>query len=348
MAPKEPIHLHPVEPDWAGFLKNLRREATPDRVYYFEHGIADNVLRELAGRYGILPERPNGDARLGVGERVAVHRYLGNELFRLFPKDARFVAPSLDGPWVHEGAGFVTTWEEFEAFPWPDPAAADFSDFEALDADLPENMRAFHVLDIWEVVRALMGFETVCYAIYDDPDLVEAVFAKVGGFVLSVAEALCDFVSLGAIYLADDLGHKSGLMLAPEHVRRFILPWHRKLAALTHQKEKLFFFHSCGDMYALMEDYINDVEIDAKHSFEENVLPVTEVKRRFGDRVALLGGVDVDLLARGSASEIRSKTREILDVCTPGGGYFLGSGNWVTNYIPVDNYLTMLDEARRT
>ncbi|MCA1807945.1 MAG: hypothetical protein ABR497_00410 [Kiritimatiellia bacterium] len=29
-----------------------------------------------------------------------------------------------------------------------------------------------------------------------------------------------------------------------------------------------------------------------------------------------------------------------------GGGYFLGYGNWGTKYIPRDNYLVMLDEAR--
>ena len=29
-----------------------------------------------------------------------------------------------------------------------------------------------------------------------------------------------------------------------------------------------------------------------------------------------------------------------------GGGNFLGSGNWVTSYIPLENYLAMLDEAR--
>ncbi len=310
----EQVKLTPIAPGWDGMVKNLRREGTPDRVYYFEHGIADNVLRSLSERYEVWSARTGTDEPISRDERVAIHRFLGHELFRLFPKNGRFAVPTIDGPWVHEGAGFVTSWEQFDSFDWPDPARADLSDFEGLDRRPPDNMRAFHVLDIWEVVRGLMGFETVCYAIYDDPSLVEAVFEKVGGFALSVAAALCDFASVGAIYLADDLGHKSGLMLAPEHVRRFILPWHKRLADLVHGKEKLFLFHSCGDMYALMDEYIDDVGIDAKHSFEENVLPVTEVKRRFGDRLTLLGGVDVDLLARAEKREIRAKTREILDL----------------------------------
>lgn len=34
------------------------------------------------------------------------------------------------------------------------------------------------------------------------------------------------------------------------------------------------------------------------------------------------------------------------DPCTP-GGYCLGSGNSIARYVPVENYLIMLDEGRR-
>jgi uroporphyrinogen decarboxylase len=44
---------------------------------------------------------------------------------------------------------------------------------------------------------------------------------------------------------------------------------------------------------------------------------------------------------------VRRRVRETLDVCQPGGGYCLGTGNSVSNYVPVDNYLAMLDEGRR-
>ena len=68
--------------------------------------------------------------------------------------------------------------------------------------------------------------------------------------------------------------------------------------------------------------------------------------RRYHCRVSVLGGVDVDLLSRGSVDGMRRRTREILDAGAPEGGYCLGSGNTVTNYIPVQNYLVMLDEGR--
>lgn len=43
MIPSLTEKLAPVQLDWNGFLSNLRREGTPERVYYFEHGVAENV-----------------------------------------------------------------------------------------------------------------------------------------------------------------------------------------------------------------------------------------------------------------------------------------------------------------
>jgi uroporphyrinogen decarboxylase len=89
------------------------------------------------------------------------------------------------------------------------------------------------------------------------------------------------------------------------------------------------------------------VQIDAKHSYEDTFLPVTEACRRYGDRVAILGGVDMDFLCRAMPEEVRAYVRHVIDGCGPGGGYALGTGNTVANYVPVENYLTMLDEGRR-
>jgi uroporphyrinogen decarboxylase len=94
-----------------------------------------------------------------------------------------------------------------------------------------------------------------------------------------------------------------------------------------------------------MEDLIGDVKIDGKHSFEDAILPITEFHARYGDRIASLGGVDVDLLTRGSEQDVRGRVREIVGACHPRGRYALGSGNSIPSYVPVANYLAMLDEA---
>ena len=46
-------------------------------------------------------------------------------------------------------------------------------------------------------------------------------------------------------------------------------------------------------------------------------------------------------------AEVRARVRQVLDACMPGGGYVLGTGNSVANYLPVQNFLAMVDEGHR-
>jgi uroporphyrinogen decarboxylase len=39
--------------------------------------------------------------------------------------------------------------------------------------------------------------------------------------------------------------------------------------------------------------------------------------------------------------------RDVLDRCVPGGRFAPGAGNTIANYIPVSNYLLMLEEGLR-
>ena len=94
-----------------------------------------------------------------------------------------------------------------------------------------------------------------------------------------------------------------------------------------------------------MDDLINDVKIDVLHSFEDACCPVTEYKRRYGNRIGLLGGVDMDKLCRLDEKNLRKYIRKILEECMINGRYALGSGNSIANYVPIENYFIMLEEG---
>jgi uroporphyrinogen decarboxylase len=93
-----------------------------------------------------------------------------------------------------------------------------------------------------------------------------------------------------------------------------------------------------------MNDLIDDVGIDAKHSFEDVIDPVASFRQRYARRVAVLGGADVDYIARHTPDEVRRYSRAVLESCAPEGGYAFGTGNSVVNYLPVENYIAMLQE----
>lgn len=342
--------LQPVTLDLGRLRDVLLRRREPDRVFQFEHGIAANVKDEIAARFSIdgsaLPAANEAEARWA--REIAVQRALGFEIFRVWLPGAEFdVAGSLNTTWGEEGAGPIQSWDDFDRYPWPDPAAIDYSQLEFYEKRLPDDMGVYHVVKGWEVVRELFGFASFCVKMYEEPDLVEAVIRRVGEFHVTLTETLCQFRSVFAVYGADDYAYKTSTMMSPGYIVDHLLPWHARMSELAHAREKLYFFHCCGKVDPLMDHLIDEVKIDAKHSFEENVVPVVQAKRRWGDRLGLLGGLDVDFIARQPEEAIRQRVRETLDACQPGGGYCLGLGNWVTSYIPVDNYLAVLDEARR-
>jgi uroporphyrinogen decarboxylase len=114
---------------------------------------------------------------------------------------------------------------------------------------------------------------------------------------------------------------------------------------MAHERGLPYFLHSCGNLASIMEDLITDVGIDGKHSFENAILPVQEFQAQYGQRIAVLGGMDVDILAASSPEQVRHHTRRLMETCGGRGRYAIGSGNSIPSYVPLDNYLAMVDEA---
>ena len=55
----------------------------------------------------------------------------------------------------------------------------------------------------------------------------------------------------------------------------------------------------------------------------------------------------MDSGCRDSEAEIREYTRKMIEQCFFDGYWALGTGNSLTNYLPVENYLIALDEGSR-
>ena len=117
---------------------------------------------------------------------------------------------------------------------------------------------------------------------------------------------------------------------------------------MAHAAGRPYLLHSCGNLSAIMDDLIDDVKIDAKHSFEDTIEDVIDAKQTYGKRHRPARRHRRGLpLPRRRAGRSASASATPSTSAMPGGGYCLGTGNSVANYIPLDNYLAMLDEGRR-
>jgi uroporphyrinogen decarboxylase len=351
-----------IKPDWQGFLRCLRREGTPERVYSIELLIDEEIKAAVAERFALTDGLDPRDPFYAHRFEVRVQRFLGYDyvrwgvddigvkIDRLATDDTASLVRQGGRQYVDEHRGPITNWAEFESFPWPDPERLTTRGLEWFQENLPDDMcivgsRGF--AHFAEYLTWLMGYETLCYALHDQRDLVAAISRRLVELYEVAVRKMLQFDRVKVIWGSDDMGFRSGTLIRPDDLRRFVLPGHKRMAEAAHAAGRPYLLHSCGKLDAIMADLLDDVQIDGKHSFEDTIETVEAAKRKYGDRIAILGGIDVDFLCRADETAVRRRVRRTLEVCQPGGGYLLGSGNSVANYVPLENYLAMLDEGRR-
>lgn len=344
------------QPDYTQFLRVLRRDGKPDHLPFYEHIASDGFIsRRIGMDINTLPWGSEAywkayiDFWMGMG-------------FDCVPMEIGFNIPYSESEFgcgpeavdhetssVGSEAGIrIRNWDDYEKLPWPDESAPiDFSHFEIVGKLLPEGAKIVGGVCAgpYEWTSSFLGTEGMSYLLADDPELVEMVFARFGRLHVSAFRQLATMDSICALRQGDDLGFKTSTFLSPQLLRKLVFPTYRAMVDAAHTNDKPFILHSCGNLAEVYDDLIDDCGIDAKHSFEDTILPVSEFKRVYGDRVTPLGGLDVDTICRASEDELRKYARKSVEECFYDGFWAMGSGNSLTNYMPVENYLMVLEEA---
>jgi uroporphyrinogen decarboxylase len=351
-----------VQPDWEALERCIARQGTPERVHNIELFLDPEVQEAVCQRFDLTRDLDISDPYFAQKRQITIQRFLGYDYVRMgvedhvMPlrydnaEDTAGLRRSEGREYVNEHKGPITNWEEFERYPWPDPHKASTRSLEWYEKNLPDDMCVVGsggFAHFAEYLTWLMGYETLCIALYEQRELVAAIAQRLVDMYDVLIDRILEFSRVKIIWGSDDMGFRTGLLVSPDDLREFVLPGHKLMADRSHAAGRPYLLHCCGKIDLIMDDLINDIGIDAKHSFEDTIESVVDAKRLYGDRIALLGGIDLDFLCRASEDEIRARVHSTLEQCMPGGGYCLGTGNSVANYIPLDNYLIMLDEGRR-
>lgn len=326
------------EPDFGNLLKVLERKV-PDRPTLFEFFLNPRLYRKLAGD--------------GTAERlmhIPAYRNAGYDYAPILAAPGLFPHPrpaQEASCSMNEAPAFTDRAAERE-YRWREPEEAyDSCYMEEAAACLPPGMKliAYGPDGMLENMIRLIGFDNLCYAVADDPEWVAQVAEKVGSRLVRYYEIVSADPAVGACIVNDDWGFHSQPMLSPQDMRRYIMPWHKKMVEAIHGSDKPAILHSCGRLDSLMDDIIDVCRYDAKHSYEDKILPVEEAYERYRDRIAILGGIDVDFVCRRTEDEIFERSAAMLERTCSRGGYALGTGNSVPEYVPDDKYLAMIRAA---
>ncbi len=344
--------MSPHNPDCNQFLKVLRREQ-PDYVPFYEHLADRSIMEAMVGR-PFPHNRPGMENKKKVMQ-FYVDFYLGNRfdclpfetglhLFKMGSQDAN------GRGWANHDVATISNIEEFEEYPWPDiDHAIDFDLIEAAGKVLPDGMELVCGVagGVQEYVLGLVGMKRMSVALRKDQKFISAMFRKIGDLIQGVDKIIAEYDFVCALRMGDDMGYKTGLLLGPKVVCEFVLPEHKRIVQTAHSAGKPFILHSCGNLSEIIDTWIDEVKMDAWHSFQDVILPVTEAKKQYSTRVALLGGVDLDVLCRSNPTELDVYCKRVLDTCKKGGGYAFGTGNSVADYIPVEQYRLMLEFGKK-
>ena len=347
--------LEDPRPDFDTLRRIILGEQAPDRVHFVELGIDPEVreylLRNIFHEEPVSPREPEEYQR----QTMRFYHQMGYDMVsapvgitnmptfrsRRAVDTARLSRGQRN--WVEETTGIIEDWEDFRSIEW-DKMEANTAVLEAVVQYLPTGMKMTLGHSVFEMIlENFLGYEGLFLLSKDRPELVEAVFNRWGEVVYEAYEQVIAEPAIGAIFHADDLGFKTGTLLSPDFLREIFLPWLRRYARLAHDHGKIFIYHCCGNVLEIMEDLIEDVGIDGFHSFQDVIIPASDFLRRYGDRVAALGGIDMDRIARLPENKLREYVQQVLDECMPYGRFALGTGNTVANYVPVENYLAMLE-----
>ena len=142
----------------------------------------------------------------------------------------------------------------------------------------------------------------------ETPGLFGAIFSKAGDLLETIwrgfLERHSDAHAVGRF--GDDLGFKTATLLAPETIVEHIVPQYRRIVSMVRGARKPFLLHSCGKIFPVMGELIA-TGINARHSNEDQIAPFQEWIRLYGDRIALFGDIDVNLLCLHTPGEVFEK-----------------------------------------
>jgi uroporphyrinogen decarboxylase len=238
----------------------------------------------------------------------------------------------------------ITDRESFNAYPFMDASKCDYSALDDCEPHKGQKLAVMGPNGVLENVIGLTGFDNLCLMIYDDEQLVYDIFERVGSGLVEYYKQSARRGNVGLCISNDDWGFKSQTMLSPADMRRFVFPWHKKIVEAIHGAGKYAALHSCGN-YSMILDDLYALNYDARHSYEDNIERVEDAYDRFKGRLAVFGGLDLNFLITASEDVITRRARALVEKSMVCGGYALGSGNSIPNYVPDEKYFAMLSAA---
>lgn len=191
----------------------------------------------------------------------------------------------------------------------------------------------------------MVGTERVLMAIAEDPEwIVDLIDHQ-----LTLHLALLDMVwdagyTFDAVSWPDDMGFKHNQFFSLRTYRRLFKPIHQRAIEWAHAKGVYAALHSCGDINPFVPELV-EIGLDSLNPLEVKAgMDPCHLKRTFGDRLTLHGGINAVLW--DDLPAIEEEMRRVLPVVKENGGYIFSSDHSVPSTVSLEGFRHITNLAK--
>ena len=329
-------------------LAAIRHELT-DRLSV--DAISVEIVDQIAEHLGAEPGQVH--ERLGIDGRIVGAPYAGP------PLEATDEGSLTQWGTVNTGdygtahtspLSAAETVAEVEDYNWPDATEYDYEAAAESAARMAEThaTRGPYWHPLFCRVCDLFGMEAAMVHLASEPALFEAALEQVFEHVFEYCRRLLAACgdALDIFCLGDDFATQRGLMISPQDWRQYVKPRLGRLFEMAKGHGKYVWFHSCGDITAVLPDLI-DIGMDVWETVQLHTLPMApeELKREFGSHLTFFGAVSTQALPFSTPGEVSEEVERCIRVLGRDGGYICGPDHHIKPDVSPELAVALFDAA---
>jgi len=195
------------------------------------------------------------------------------------------------------------------------------------------------IIECSECLTRLIGQENTLLWIGLYPERMGNAINRVGQFYLDCLKAEIEAADglLDGMVIWGDVAYSRNMFFSPDYWREYFKPWVKAMTEHCHQHGLPVIYHGCGNVNAILGDFI-EIGIDSYNPLEAKAnLDVIELRRKYGHKLGLCGNGDIPLWEKGDLEIIRKEILRKLNAAK-GGGYIFQSDHSVTSGVSGKTY----------
>lgn len=349
------------EPDKERYIRALRREEV-DRVPNLEGLIEDQHVEKILGRYAGNTISVGGDLAKGemdventrpmhASDFLEVCKIIGQDVMSLSQGWTPFKKIDENGKLIYAFDKSVKNIKDFRKLILPGKKEIDayvgyIKEYKDAVKGTKIGITSGGACFFQTLYEFVVGMEDFMMACYENIEFIEEMLDTSVDYWIKFVEAVVN-EGICALGVGDDVAFKTGLFIPYPLFKKIWVPRMAKIIKPALEAGIPVQFHSDGKIDDIIEDLI-EMGVNCINPMDPYCIDYREYKKKYGNRIALSGNIDVEFpLAKGTPQDVERDVKEHMEVLKPGYGYVAGSSHSIVNYIPYENFVTMINAIHK-